>query len=246
MRLVYPSAKEFAYIVDAVAALVDEAEFVVRRDGLYLRMLDMSRTAMVDLAIPREAFEEFPDVEELRVGLNLKDLMKILRRIKKGDKIAIEPGEGRVRVKLVGKSTRSVALRPVELIPEEMPRPKFTVAATLRVTSAVLLTMLRDVAVVGDEVRFEASIDAFVAKGVSDRGEVEVRLERGSEFVYGYEVREPASAKYSLDYLLKMAQRGAKISDVATLEFATARPVALTFDLPSGVALTYFLAPRVE
>ena len=58
--LTYMDAKEFAYIVDSVAVLVEEASFVLRSDGLFLRALDASRTAMVDLSMPKEAFEECP------------------------------------------------------------------------------------------------------------------------------------------------------------------------------------------
>ena len=62
--LTYLDAKEFAYIVDSISVLVEVASFVVRGDGLFLRALDASRTAMVDLSIPKEAFEEFPEVDQ--------------------------------------------------------------------------------------------------------------------------------------------------------------------------------------
>lgn len=82
-KLTYIDAKEFAYIIDSISVLVEEGSFVIRNDGLYLRALDASRTAMVDLVLPKEAFEEFPEVEEIKIGLNFKDLKKLLRRVKK-------------------------------------------------------------------------------------------------------------------------------------------------------------------
>ncbi|MFN3804614.1 MAG: proliferating cell nuclear antigen (pcna) [Pyrobaculum sp.] len=244
--LTYTDAKEFVYIIDSINVLVEEAEFVVRGDGLYLRALDASRTAMVDLAIPKEAFEEFPEVEEFRIGLNFKDVKKILRRVKKGDKIAIELGEGRVRIKLVGRSVRSVTLPLIEIVSEELPTPRVNYTAMLKTASDVLVNALRDADAIADEVKLEAGEEAFVISATSDKGEVEVRLEKDSELVYEYDVREPAAAKYSLEYLLDITQRATKIADITTIELATAKPVLLSFDIPAGGKLSYYIAPRAE
>ncbi|ACB40604.1 proliferating cell nuclear antigen (pcna) [Pyrobaculum neutrophilum] len=244
--ITYLDAKEFAYIVDAVSVLVEEANFVVRSDGLYLRALDPSRTAMVDLSIPKEAFDEFPEVEELRVGVNFKDLKKILRRVKKGDKISMEVEEGRIRIKLVGKSVRSITLPSIEVVGEELPTPKVVYTAMVKTASDVLASAIKDADAVADEVKFEANEEALVIGATSDKGEVEVRLDKNSELVYEFDVKEPASARYSLEYLVDMVGRTSKISDIVTIELATAKPLLLTFDIPAGGKIAYFLAPRVE
>jgi proliferating cell nuclear antigen len=245
--LTYLDAKEFAYIVDSISVLVEEASFVVRGDGLFLRALDASRTAMVDLSIPKEAFEEFPEVDqELRVGMNFKDLKKILRRIKKGDKISMEVEEGRVRIKLIGKSVRSVTLPSIEVVGEELPTPKVVYTAMVKTASDVLATAVKDADAVADEVKMEANEEAFVISASSDKGEVEVRLDKNSELVYEFDVKEPASARYSLEYLLDIVGKTSKISDIVTIEFATAKPLFLSFDIPAGGKISYFLAPRVE
>ncbi len=245
--LTYLDAKEFAYIVDSISVLVEEASFVIRSDGLFLRALDASRTAMVDLSIPKEAFEEFPEVDqELRVGLNFKDLKKILRRIKKGDKISMEVEEGRVRIKLVGKSVRSVTLPSIEVVTEDLPTPKVVYTATVKTASDVLTTAVKDADAVADEVKMEANEEAFIISASSDKGEVEVRLDKNSELVYEFDVKEPASAKYSLEYLVDIAGKTSKISDIVTIELATAKPLLLSFDIPAGGKISYYLAPRVE
>jgi DNA polymerase sliding clamp subunit (PCNA homolog) len=112
--------------VDAVSALIEEANFALASDGLKLRALDPSRTAMIDLLIPKEAFEEFPESlnEEVRIGVNFDDFKKLLRRIKKGDKLGIEVGEGKLKVRLLGKASRTMTLPLVDIGAEELPTPK--------------------------------------------------------------------------------------------------------------------------
>ncbi|ABL87616.1 monomeric archaeal DNA polymerase sliding clamp [Pyrobaculum islandicum DSM 4184] len=244
--LTYLDAKEFAYIVDSISVLVEEASFIVRSDGLYLRALDASRTAMVDLSIPKEAFEEFPEVEELRIGLNFKDLKKVLRRIKKGDKISMEIEEGRVRIKLVGKSVRSITIPTIEVVSEDLPTPKVVFTAMVKTASDVLASAVKDADAIADEIKFEANEEALLMKASSDKGEVEVKLDKNSELVYEFDVKEPASARYSLEYLVDIVGKTSKISDIVTIELATAKPLLLTFDIPAGGKISYFLAPRVE
>ncbi|RLF23390.1 MAG: DNA polymerase sliding clamp, partial [Thermoprotei archaeon] len=50
---------------------------------------------------------------------------------------------------------------------------------------------------------------------------------------------------YSLDYLSDM-MKAYQLSDILTIEYATNKPLALTFDLPGGGRLTFYLAPRME
>ena len=244
--LTYIDAKEFAYIIDSISVLVEEANFLIRNDGLYLRALDVSRTAMVDLAIPKESFEEFPEVEELRFGLNFKELKKLLRRVKKGDKISMEFEEGRVRIKLIGKSVRSIVVPSIEVVGEELPTPKVVYTAMVKAASDVLATAVKDADAVADEGKFEASEEALIISASSDKGEVEVKLDKNSELVYEFDVKEPASARFSLEYLVDITSKTSKISDIVTIELATAKPIYLSFDIPAGGKISYFIAPRVE
>lgn len=245
--ITYTDAKEWSYILDSIAVLVEEAAFVFRQDGLALRSLDPSRTAMVDLFIPKEGFEEYPELEsEIKMGINFKDFRKLLRRLKKGDKISLEIEESKLRVKLIGKSTRSITLPLIETAVEELPTPKVVYTATVKTASDVLSQALKDADAVAESVKFDVDEEALYIRASSDKGEVEVKLDKGGELVYEFDVKEPASATFSLEYLVDIAGKASKVSDIVTIELATAKPISLTFDIPAGGKLTYFVAPHVE
>ncbi|MGC8972669.1 MAG: proliferating cell nuclear antigen (pcna) [Thermoproteus sp.] len=245
--ITYSDAKEWSYILDSIAVLVEEAAFVFRQDGLALRSLDPSRTAMVDLFIPKEGFEEYPELQsEVRMGINFKDFRKLLRRLKKGDKISLEIEESKLRVKLIGKSIRSITLPLIEAAAEELPTPKVVYTATVKTASDVLSQALKDADAVADSVKFDVDEEALYIRASSDRGEVEVKLDKGGELVYEFDVKEPASATFSLEYLVDIAGKASKVSDIVTVELATAKPISLTFDIPAGGKLTYFVAPHIE
>ncbi|MEZ0249119.1 MAG: proliferating cell nuclear antigen (pcna) [Thermoproteus sp.] len=245
--ITYTDAREWSYILDSIAVLVEEAAFIFRQDGMALRSLDPSRTAMVDLFVPKEAFEEYPELQsDLRVGINFKDFKKLLRRLKKGDKISLEVEESKLRVKLIGKSTRSITLPLLETAVEELPTPKVVYTAMVKTASDVLSQAIKDADAVADSVKFDVDEEALYIRASSDRGEVEVKLDKGGELVYEFDVKEPASATFSLEYLVDITGRASRVSDIVTIELATAKPISLTFDIPAGGKLTYFVAPHVE
>ncbi len=248
IRLLYSDAKEFVYIVESIAVLLEEAAFTITNEGLKLRAIDSSRSALIDLFMPREAFEEYPSElsEEVRVGVNFSDLKKILRRVKKGDRIALEVAEGKLKVKLIGKATRAVILPIIDVPVEQLPTPKVVFTVTAKVASDALREAMKDADVIADSVKFEAKEDGLYITASSDRGDLEVKFERDSEAMFEYDLKEPASARYSLDYLTDIVSKAYRVSDIAVIEFATGKPISLTFEIPMGGKLTYYIAPMLD
>lgn len=245
-RFLYSEAKEWKTIIEAIAVLIEEASLVITPEGVKLRALDPSRTAMIDLSIPKEAFEDFSCEEEVRVGINFDDMKKILKRCKKDDKIEYDVAGGKVRVKIIGKATRQFILPLIDIGGEALPTPKVVFTVKAKLSSDALDEAVRDAEVIADAVKFEATEEALILKALSDKGDLEVRFGKESEALFEYEVQEGAVASYSLDYLADIVKKAAKISDIVSIEFATNKPIALTFEIPHGGRLAYYLAPRIE
>jgi len=248
IKITYPDAKEWTHIIESIAVLIEEASFTITNEGLKLRALDSSRTAMIDLFMPKEAFEEYPEElsEEVKIGINFDDFKKLLKRVKKGDKVGLVVSEGKVKVKLIGKATRTVALPLIDVVTEQLPTPKVVLTVTAKVASDALKEAVKDADVIADSVKFDARDDGLYIIAMSDRGDLEVKFEREGEAMFEYDFKEPASAKYSLDYLTDIVSKAYKISDIATIEFASAKPLVLTFEIPMGGRLTYYVAPMLE
>ncbi|GGP21020.1 DNA polymerase III sliding clamp [Thermocladium modestius] len=247
MRLIYPDAREWAAIVDAIAVLIEEATFSVAQDGLRLRALDPSRTSMVDLFIPKEAFEEYPDVgSEEHIGINFNDLKKVLKRSRKDDKVMLETDNGKLKVKLVGKAARTITMPMLDIGMEQLPTPKVVFTVTAKLASDALDQAIKDVEIIADAIKFEGKEDGIYVKASSDKGDVEVKFEKEGDVMFEYDLKETAAAVYSTDYLADAVARASSISDIVTLEFATQKPIALTFEIPMGGKLAYYIAPRMD
>ena len=66
MKLVLEKAADFQRSIEAIAVLIDEAEFVIDEKGLALKATDPSQISMVDYLLEKSAFKHFDAKEKPR------------------------------------------------------------------------------------------------------------------------------------------------------------------------------------
>ncbi|MDD3084228.1 MAG: DNA polymerase sliding clamp, partial [Candidatus ainarchaeum sp.] len=132
MELVLKDSSIFKKSVEAISVLIDEAEIVVKSDGLELKATDPSQISMVDFNLPKKAFEKF-DCEETRLGLDLNYLNQVLSRAHASDKLILGLDEKKsfLEVKFFGKAERSFQVPLIDITSSEVPSPKIDFDAEL-------------------------------------------------------------------------------------------------------------------
>ena len=247
LKFEFPDARDWHYLIESLQTVIEEANFIADAEGLRLRALDASRIAMVDLYMPREVFELYEIGEErVRIGVNFDDLNKILKRAKAKDRILFQVEGGRLRVTLAGKAERTFSLPLIDVVGEELPLPKVTFDVAAKMVSDTLRDALKDAEMIGDTARFVGEERELKIVAKSDKGELEAKFSLESGSLLEYEVKQPSTSSYSLEYLEDIVGKAYRISDLVTLEFSTNKPLSLTFDIAGGGVLRYFLAPRTE
>jgi len=246
-KAVFRDARLWYRIINALSSLIDEGTIKINEDGMRLRAMDPSKIAMIDFEMPRDAFDEYSCDGELTIGLNFDELKKIVKRGSAKEKVQLEvpPGGARFKVILRGKATRSFSIPLIDVEYEELPTPSLSYNVKATVMADILEDALKDVELVSDYVRFEARNNAIIVRGQSDKGEVEASLTSETGALLELDIKEESIASYSLEYLMDMIKAN-KAAEVATLEFSTAMPLSLTFPIPGGGTIKYFLAPRLE
>ncbi|RLE86838.1 MAG: proliferating cell nuclear antigen (pcna) [Thermoprotei archaeon] len=246
LRFEFPDARDWKYLIQSLEAIIDEANFVADDEALKLRALDPSRIAMVDLYIPREAFNMYEVEGEVRIGVNFDDLNKILRRAKKDDRVIMAVEGGRLRITLSGKAERTFSLPLIDIVGEELPTPRVSFDVSAKMLSDTLRDALKDAEMVSDTAKFVGEEAELKIVARSDKGELEAKFSMEAGSLLEYEVKSPATASYSLNYLNDIVGKAYRVSDVVTVEFSTNKPLSLTFDIAGGGMLRYYLAPRME
>jgi proliferating cell nuclear antigen len=246
-RAVLSDAKLWRSVVESLSTLVDQANFMVTPSALKMRAMDPIRVAMVDFELSKDAFEEYQCSSDLRMGINLEEMGKIMRRASSGDSLELVHDEknNKMLVRFRGKSIRTFSLSLLDLGSEELPTPRVEFNVTAKLTTEAIGEAIKDAEVVSDQVKVIVKSDMLMMQASGDTNTALVEFKRGSEALLDLEVKEESNAVYALNYLDDM-MKASSISETAILQFSTNMPLKIDFSIPGSGRITYFLAPRRE
>lgn len=247
-RIVLSDARAWRKLLDAISTLVEEATFDVKPEGMYLRAMDPSHVAMVDFEYQKDAFQEFECAGTTKICVSLGEMLKLLKRVGSGEtlEMTLDKAANRLSMKLTGRYTRRFAIPLLQPSTSELPTPKLTFDARIKLDADHLKDAILEVSNVSDQVRFTASQDRLSLVGESETGRVEIDFERDNPSVYEFNVQGEVKALYGISFLEDMVRAGSDNSKLVSVEFSTDKPVKLDYELPPRGRLTYYLAPRIE
>ncbi|MFX1319596.1 MAG: proliferating cell nuclear antigen (pcna) [Promethearchaeota archaeon] len=243
----FDDAKTWQSLIGAISALVDEANFEISPKGMTLRAMDPSRIAMVDFELPKSAFSHYECDEEGRIGINLDEMDKIVKRAGAGNslELGLNREKNQLRITLQGRTKRSFNISLIDLGAERPPSLNVDFDINVKITAETLKEIIQDANIISDFIAIDAASDSLLISARGDTGNLEVKIGKSEEALLEYTVKQPAKSLYALEYLNDM-MKAVAASDTVQLEFGKGTPIKLVFAVSSGGHITYFLAPRVE
>lgn len=243
----FDDAKTWQALIGAISALVDEANFEVSPKGMTLRAMDPSRIAMVDFELPKSAFSNFECDEETRIGINLDEMDKIVKRAGAGNALTlgVDQEQNQLLITLEGRTRRSFSISLIDLGVERPPSLNVEFDVNVKITADTLKEIIQDADIISDFIAIDAKPDSLTISARGDTGNLNINISKNDEALLDYKVKQPAKSLYALEYLNDM-MKAAAASDTVQLEFGKGTPIKLMFSVSSGGHITYFLAPRVE
>jgi proliferating cell nuclear antigen len=254
-------------IIEAISFLIDETYVYVYPTGLKLNAIDSSHVAMLLAFLPKELFTDYKCSQDSKIGINVQDLIKILRRAKANDEIQLQLDKKDKNTLLItmksDKSTRTFKLKSKE-IPgydakeegllesfEETLKDKF--CATIQLEGAVLDEIVKDALIISDLIKVQVmSAEKVINFTASDEsGEVAIEIDLEGKGVLDKKVQNDAEGIYSLNFLENII----KIQSITEhFEIALGNNIpmkikgAITSSAgnPTEGKIVYLLAPRVE
>ncbi|NIO23305.1 MAG: proliferating cell nuclear antigen (pcna) [Candidatus Aenigmarchaeota archaeon] len=233
--------------IPIISEIIDEGVFKVDSNGLSLVSPDRSMIAVVNFQLLASAFDDFNVTGEEALGLNLANLVAVIKRIKTGDKVTLKKDEGMnvLEVVLEGRGRRRFEVPLLDITGEKPPLDQLEFKGKVELDSSVLEEGISDADIVDDSVVLETNPDAFKMWAKGDISSAQLELKKGEEGLRKLESAEALKSRYPLEYLKKMI-KAAKLSEQVDLEFGTDYPMRLNFKSIDKVNLSFVLAPRVE
>ncbi len=233
-------------IANAISTLLEEATFEATSEGLSFRGMDPSHIALVDIQWPNSAFEQYECNGEIRFGVRIDELSKLLKRANKDDRIEVSIDENTFTLHIYNSYSKKYKLRLIDATASTTPVPKLALNTKIKLSMEAFREILDDIEVVADYITIDANKDrvAFIGKG--DAGDVTVTLVKGSEKLLELEVKEDSKATYSLEYLSSITKAIGSSAEDLTIEFSKSMPIKIEFRAAQMLKINFYLAPRVE
>lgn len=247
-KAAFADARVWKNLLTAISTLIEEADFEIAPETIKVRSMDPSHVAMVDFELQSSAFESYSCVAPLKVRLNMSSMLKLLRRVGSDERLEIAYDEATKKIEMVlkGKMTRTFTMPTLEPAEEEVPTPKLTFNARVKMIASSFKDMIEDSQAISDNVRLDATPEKFVVNSSGELSSASIELEKGSEALLDLEVKEPSKATFNLNYLAEIIKAGATTSEIVTIEYSSNMPVRLQFEMTQQGRLQYYLAPRIE
>lgn len=247
-KAVVQDAKIWKNLLTAISTLIEEADFNTTENGLKLRSMDPSHVAMVDFEWSKEAFEEYVCDTPTNIRVNITTMLKLLRRSKSEESLEISYDEENKKVDLTlrGKILKKFTMPTLESVEEEVPTPKLSFNARVKLMSETLKEIVEDSETVSDNINFKAKENKLFVKASSELSNVGMELSKTDGALLELEIKEESDATFNLNYFGEMVKAGSATSEVATIEFSTNMPIRLEFEMSQQGKLMYYLAPRIE
>jgi proliferating cell nuclear antigen len=239
-------------IIETLSSIIDETEFRVTPSEFTISAMDPSRICLLKLSIKKENFDEYTCKKESKVGLNLDDLDKILRRSAANDTIEIDFNEEEQKIKIKmtreGSSrSRSFSLALLDIEYEEIPMDnllKIEYSSKWVIEPDLLVEAIKDAEIYAEILNIKSAEGQGLT--FSSSGQIgEMNYEIGLDELIDSDINEDCSAAYSLTFL-KGILKIASITEKLEISLRTDHPLKMFFNLLEGGELFYFLAPRVE
>jgi proliferating cell nuclear antigen len=243
MKLTLAEPRLLKDSISIISDLVTETRIRVLKDYIELVAMDPANVAMVIFRMPSSCFAEYEVKEDTTIAINLNSFKQVLRRAKPSDVLTLEKAEGKLKITLKEKTTRTFFLPLIDLEERQQKIPQLSAKASVEFASTMLNDAIDDMDIVGESVSFLAQKDKFVVSASGDLTKAEVVIPKDDSVRINTDADQ--KSKYSIEYLKKMMQ-GSKLAGKAVLKFSNDYPLTLEYKETDKLSLTFILAPRVD
>ena len=250
------SVETLKQLVSVINVLADEVPLELNENGIHVRVMDPSRVAMIDAAWPKTIFEEYNCLAPIRVGVNLGELMKLLRRGSKNDSVDLDWSSETAKFKVSIKNTsgnnassRNFMLPSLNADEDQVPEPKLSFNAKAKMVASTFQQVMNDADIVSDHVRLEVKADQMQVIGQGDLMAATITLSK-EQGLLELESTNEVQATYSNAFIGSIV-KAVPPDSLLMLELSTDMPIKLSVmgvldTQNTDTHIIFFIAPRIE
>ena len=268
--------KLFTSIFDTASNVLEIGMLNVKSDGLYLSGMDLSHVSFIKIEISEDDFETYNYTQDIGLGINIKEFVKILKCSSDKDKIEIsccnieESTTTNLQIKFCGSGiNRKYSLKLLYIDEDEIDVPDMDYPMEFEMRSKLFNNLINSITVIdGDYIKFNVKDQKLTLESNSDTSELNIEIlkevrnveknilkKQDNKFVTKkvmqkeyelYSCEGNFTSTITLNFI-KLISKAFTISPFVLCHVAPSSPLRMDFMLnDAGTSIQYYVSPKLD
>lgn len=239
-------ASAFKNIFEVLKDILNDVNVSFSSKGIHMITLDNARTAMVELVLEADQFEEYSCEHEIIVGINTTNVFRVLKSVSAQDVLVMEIKDDHVlgiSIENTSKKSRSkFKLKLLDINEEIFTTPNLPLVSITTFQTMEFQRLCRDIAHIGNELAIERSFKKISFRCTGDFAE------QYTEYDIDSDTKQFSKMKdiFSLKYLNLFTKATSMCANMKLLHHGKDMPLVLEYKVTSLGDLRFYLAPKSD
>jgi len=246
MKFVSIQATAFKAVFEVLKDILNDVNIYFKPNGVRIITLDTACSALVDVFLSAENFEEYSCPQEVIAGVNISNTFKLLKTITNNDTITMSiDNKEFIDILIHNDSKKSVTkfkLKLLDINEEQIELPEVEMSVVTTMQSTDFQRICRDMNNIATNVTIIRSDKLFTIKCEGDFANQDTTIECSDNTCNTNTV----SGIYSLKYLNIFTKATGMCSNVQILQEQENRFLVLKYNVANLGDLKFYLATKVD
>lgn len=246
MKFVSIQATAFKAVFEVLKDILNDVNIYFKPNGVRIITLDTACSALVDVFLSAENFEEYSCPQEVIAGVNISNTFKLLKTITNNDTITMSiDNKEFIDILIHNDSKKSVTkfkLKLLDINEEQIELPEVEMSVVTTTQSTDFQRICRDMNNIATNVTIIRSHKLFTIKCEGDFANQDTTIECSDDTCNTNTV----SGIYSLKYLNIFTKATGMCSNVQILQEQENRFLVLKYNVANLGDLKFYLATKVD
>ena len=246
MKFVSIQASAFKAVFEVLKDILNDVNIYFKPSGMRVITLDTARSALVDMFLSSENFEEYSCPTEIVAGVNIANTFKLLKTITNNDIITMSiTNKEFIDITIQNENKKSMTkfqLKLLDINEEQIELPEIEMSVVTTMQSVDFQRICRDMNNIASEVNIIRKDKTFTIKCDGDFANQDTTIECSDDTCDN----NTLSGIYSLKYLNIFTKATGMCSNVQILQEQENRFLVLKYNVANLGELKFYLATKVD
>ena len=233
-------------LFESLKNILSDVNFKADSTGLKLTTIDGTQTAIVNLHLLNDKFEEYICERSVNIGINLLSVFKILKGIKHTDTIAFtiySNDESSMFIQSQNsdkKATMTSKIKLLDMDEKIYNIPDIEFESYITMPSSDFQTYIADLANISQDIEFLSNANNLTLKSIGDFAEQSITINETNNEINN---SEEQTGVYNIKYI-QLFTKSTNLCGTVEIYLKTGYPLTILYNVANLGKIKYCLAPK--